>query len=163
MEEVLYKLRESNFKEAAAESPVEGCITYFQCKLLVYRSFGSEIKVKEIVNLMKNQERNVDIPPGYITEEEFHTILIPHVMREFGITQTTLQHMVYRRFDSSRRGYVDELGLKKALLSNAKCAQLAENHGTRLFNALDELEIGKISLTQVMSILGRGANVLSHG
>jgi len=90
----------------------------------------------------------------YLRKSEFEA-LFSHVMTKRGITESTLQRKVYTEaLDRADKGFVVREDLQNAFARIDK-RRVAGSSACAMFDALDELQIGKISTTQVTNKIMR--------
>ena len=97
-------------------------------------------------------------PTGYLYLQQF-SVLLSYIKRKHGITFATMASKVYGVFDPSRRGFVESRGLAQALQAVEK--PILSSKAPLYFSTCDELEIGRMSTTQAMSVLKLGASELT--
>ena len=88
--------------------------------------------------------------PGYLNFKDVQLVL-DRICQMEGISDRTIAMKLYACFDSARKGYVEENDLRRCLNSLNKPA-LAKKSSI-YFRAVDELNIGRMSTTQVMAVL----------
>lgn len=143
------------FREEASSA---GLLDLIGAKCLIYRLTGKEISRREIYQThVLTSSRNImsdDLEYG-MSLEEFKTIF--EKLRETNfITESTLLSNLYGALDEGRRGFTDEDKLAKCLMK-AGYPRLAVTGANEYFNRVDELNIGKCSITQIHSVLRSGA------
>jgi len=99
-------------------------------------------------------------PPGYLGKAQFAALLAA-VQESFGLPFTTIATSVYRNLEATHRGYVDSASLTTAARTG-NCGPGMAGKMPMFFSACDEIGIGKISTTQVSTLLLHGAVVLSN-
>ncbi len=119
-------------------------------KCLLYRLTGKNIKRSEILEVSGGQGSEITLP---VFEKIFGAIRERHYITESG----TLLNNLYSALDEGRKGYVDEARLARAMI-RAGCPTLATTRAHDAFSRLDELQIGKTSITQTHAILESGAS-----
>lgn len=101
-----------------------------------------------------------EAPPGYLSQEQF-AVLLAAVQAERGIPFTTIASSMYRSLEATRRGYVDSTSLTNAARTGKKCGPSMISQMPAFFAACDEIGIGKVSTSQVATLLQEGAAVLT--
>jgi Ca2+-binding EF-hand superfamily protein len=86
---------------------------------------------------------------------ETHLAIAQSVLKQEGICESTLESRIYDSLDVSGKGFVTVDDLKR-VLSSTGLARLASNRAEQLFAQLDDLNIGKISITQMKQKLRGG-------
>jgi len=100
-----------------------------------------------------------EAPPGYLTRAQF-AVLLAAVQQEEGLPFTTIASSIYRNLEATHRGYVDSASLTAAARTG-KCGPSLLSKMPAFFAACDEIGIGKMSTTQVSSLLAAGAALLT--
>jgi len=138
------------FREEAGKS---NTVDLMGAKCLLYRLTGKNVKRREIYEAGQHLKVN---DMDRITIEEFE-IIVKNIREKQFITDSTLVNNLYGALDEGQKGYVDESRLAKCMI-RAKCPIMASLRANSVFTQLDELKIGKTSITQVHSILESGAS-----
>ena len=139
-------------KRCFREQASDGNLDIVGAKCLIFRLTGKSIKRREIVDLVQDDE---------ITLSEFERIISTLRERHYITDSGTLLNNLYGALDEGRKGYVDEARLARTMI-RAGCPILATTRAHDAFARLDELQIGKTSITQAHTILENGASVMCH-
>jgi Ca2+-binding EF-hand superfamily protein len=86
---------------------------------------------------------------------ETHLAIAQAVLKQEGICESTLESRIYEALDVSGKGFVTVEDLKRVFISTGR-ARLANSRAEQLFAQLDDLNIGKISVTQMKQKLRGG-------
>jgi hypothetical protein len=100
-----------------------------------------------------------EAPAGYLNREQF-AVLLAAVQEERGVPFSTIASSIYRNLEATHRGYVDSTSLTNAARKGRKCGPCVLSRMPEFFAACDDIGIGKISTTQVATLLQEGAAVL---
>ena len=143
------------FKEEAGRG---GYLDLVGAKCLIYRLSRKEISRREIYEthlLTSSRSIAIEDEEYGISLVDFQ-VIFEELSKKHFITESTIVNNLYGSLDENRVGFTDEPKLAKCLI-RAGCPHLAMSRANEYFSRVDELHIGKCSITQVHTVLRNGA------
>lgn len=160
------ELSAREFKQRAGRYGRRGdTLSLFECRCCLMASYGMDVTRREIRDIW------LSLPTAACNSDEeilahgmdleTYRLVAQAALQAAGVTESALQSKVYEVFDRSRKGFVSQDDFVRVLeasgrlhLSRGPCART-------VFHAVDDLQIQKISSTQVKSlVLGGGRRSL---
>jgi hypothetical protein len=136
----------------------EDSISAFYCRCCLKAVYGIDVPARAIVELWLSCSSMVGADEDVLNagiDLETHLAIAEAVLKQEGICESTLESRIYDSLDVSGKGFVTVEDLKRVLSSTGR-ARLASNRAEQLFAQLDDLNIGKISITQIKQKLRGG-------
>lgn len=158
MEHEFTELHTREFLRAATECG-RSVLSLFDCKCCLMSSYGIAISRKELRAIwMSLPTMSCNSDEEIMTQGidlDTYLLIIQAVLASAGVNETMLQNKVYEVFDRTRKGFVSLPDFLRVLETSNRM-HLARRCGHSIFLACDDLQIKKISSTQVKSIVLRG-------
>jgi hypothetical protein len=137
---------------------VRDSISAFDCRCCIMTVYGLDVPIRTVVELWLSCSSMVGADEDVLKagiDLETHLAIAQAVLKQEGICESTLESRIYEALDASGKGFVTVDDLKRVFASTG-LARLANNRAEQLFAQLDDLNIGKISVTQMKQKLRGG-------
>lgn len=167
LEHEFSELSAREFKQRAARGVRRGeTLSLFECRCCLMASYGIDVTRREIRDIwlsLPTMACNSDEEIlAHGLDLETYRQIAQAALQAAGVSESMLQNKVYEVFDRSRKGFVSQDDFARVLGASGRLHLSRGPCGQSVFHAVDDLQIQKISSTQVKSlVLGGGRRTVT--